>query len=200
VVWSRDGILSGLLCFLPVGTGAVAGVLAQAEVAAHWNAGAHQVELVQGVLHGIVSMGGCLTGGYLCRFLGPRNSYALFGGLMAAVTATMSIMPATPFVYVTFSLVYALVTGFCYAAFSGFVLDTIGAGNAATKYNCYASLSNLPIGYMGLVLAAADTRLGPNGMLLTEAAFGLVGILVFAVAVACWRPRPAQTAAASVSA
>ncbi len=200
-VWSRDGILSGLLCFLPVGTGAAAGVLTQAAVAVHWGAGEHEVELVQGVVYGIVSMAGCLAGGYLCRFLGPRNSYALFGGLMAAVTATMSILPATLVTYVTFSLLYALVSGLCYAAFTGFVLDTIGAGNAATKYNAYASLSNLPIGYMGLVLAAADTRLGPKGMLLTEAASGVAGIIVFAIAAVCWRPRTAASeAAAPVSA
>jgi MFS family permease len=196
VVRSRDGVLSAVLCFVPVGTGAAAGVLTQATVAAHWGAGVQEVELVQGVLTGIISMGGCLLGGYACRFLGARTAYAMFGGLMAAVTAAMSVAPATSFTYVSYSLAYALVTGLCYAAFSGFVLDTIGAGNAATKYNGYASLSNAPIWYMGLVLAATETRLGPKGMLLTESACGLLGILVFAAAAASWRPRPALAAVA----
>ena len=195
VAKSRDGILSAVLCFVPVGTGAAAGVLTQAAVAAHWGAGAHEVELVQGILFGLVSMAGCLAGGYLCRFLGPRNSYAIFGGLMAAVTAAMAAAPATPATYVVFSLAYAVVTGFCYAAFTGFVLDAIGAGNAATKYNGFASLSNLPIWYMGLILAAVETRLGPGGMLLTEAGCGVFGIAVFAIAAACWRPRPVSAAA-----
>ena len=80
------------------------------------------------------------------------------------------------------------------------MLDAIGAGNAATKYNGYASLSNFPIWYMGLALAAVETRLGPTGMLLTESACGVLGIVAFAIAVACWRPRTAGEAAATVSA
>ncbi|HTT56991.1 MAG TPA: MFS transporter [Opitutaceae bacterium] len=198
VARSRDGVLSAVLCFVPVGTGAAAGVLAQSVVAAHWRAGAGEVELVQGVLNGIVSMAGCLLGGYGCRFFGARPAYAAFGALMAAVTFAMAFAPATPSVYVVGSLVYALVTGFCYAAFSAFVLDAIGAGNAATKYNGYASLSNFPIWYMGLVLAAAETRLGPMGMLLTESACGVLGIACFAAAAAAWRPRPVLGAAAAV--
>ncbi len=196
-VWSRDGILSAVLCFVPVGTGAAAGVLAQSSVAAHWGAGLKEVEVVQGLLTGIASMIGCLIGGYACRFFGARTAYAVFGGLMAAVTGTMAFLPATPLVYVGMNLAYALVTGFCFAAFSAFVLDTIGAGNAATKYNGYASLSNAPITYMGLLLAAAETRFGPTGMLLTESVCGVAGILIFSVAVAAWRPRPALAAPAA---
>jgi hypothetical protein len=113
---------------------------------------------------------------------------------MAAVTAGMAAAPATPLVYVTFCLGYALVTGLCFAAFSGFVLDAIGAGNAATKYNGFASLSNTPIWYMGLLLAVAETHLGPKGMLLMESACGLLGILVFAAAAVAWRPRPVLAA------
>ncbi|HTX65045.1 MAG TPA: MFS transporter [Opitutaceae bacterium] len=198
VARSRDGVLSAVLCFVPVGTGAAQGVLAQSVVAAHWGAGAGAVELVQGVLNGVVSMAGCLLGGYGCRFFGPRAAYAVFGALMAAVTFAMAFAPATPAVYVVGNLGYAVVTGFCYAAFSAFVLDAIGAGNAATKYNGYASLSNFPIWYMGLALAAAETRLGPKGMLLTESACGVLGIAVFAAAAAAWRARPVLGVPAAV--
>jgi MFS transporter, PAT family, beta-lactamase induction signal transducer AmpG len=199
VARSRDGVLSAILCFVPVGTGAAAGVLTQAEVAAHWGAGVHAVEMVQGFLTGIISMIGCLVGGYGCRLLGARRAYAVFGGLMAAVTVGMAVAPATPLVYVTFCLGYALVTGLCFAAFSGFVLDAIGAGNAATKYNGFASLSNTPIWYMGLLLALAEIRFGPKGMLLMESVCGLLGILVFAAATLAWRPRPVLAATVPAS-
>lgn len=116
---------------------------------------------------------------------------------MAGVTAFMAVSPASPFVYVAGSLAYALTTGFCFAAFSGFVLDAIGAGNAATKYNGFASLSNTPIWYMGLLLAAVDTRFGPKGMLLAESACGVIGILVFSAAAAAWRRRPIRAATAA---
>ena len=196
-VWSRNGFLCGLLCFVPVGTGALSNVLAQADVAAYWGAGAHEVELVQGLLFGCVSMVGCVVGGYGCRFFGPRATYGIYGGFMAAVTAGMALAPHTPATFLGFSLAYALVTGLCYAAFSGFVFDAIGAGNAATKYNGFASLSNFPIWYMGLLLAAVETRQGPKAMLYAESGCGVIGIVIFVVAVLVWRARPAAAAPAA---
>ena len=192
---SRDGVLSAVLCFVPVGTGAASGVLAQAEVAAHWHAGVHAVELVQGFLTGVISMVGCVVGGYGCKRLGSRTAYVVYGAAMAGVTATMAVLPASPLVYVAGGLTYSFITGFCFAAFSAFVLDAIGAGNAATKYNGFASISNAPIWYMGLLLAAVETRLGGRGMLFAESAFGLLGILVFSATAAAWR-RPVPAAAA----
>lgn len=192
---SRDGVLSAVLCFVPVGTGAASGVLAQAEVAAHWNAGVHAVELVQGFLTGIISMVGCVVGGYGCKRLGSRTAYVVYGGIMAAVTAAMAVLPASPLVYVAGGLTYSFITGFCFAAFSAFVLDAIGTGNAATKYNGFASISNTPIWYMGLLLAAVETRLGARGMLYAESLCGLLGILAFSAAAAAWRRRaPAEPA------
>ena len=110
---------------------------------------------------------------------------------MAAIAAIMAFLPATPATFVWCSLAYAFATGLCYAAFSCFVLDAIGAGNAATKYNALASLSNTPIWYMGLVLAAVEERFGPRDMLLAESGFGVLGILVFAAFAGAWRERPA---------
>ncbi len=183
VVKSPNGILCGVLCIVPVGTGAAQAVLAQAEVAKHWGAGAHEVELVQGFLTGTISMVGCLAGGTVCsRWLNARAAYAVFGGLMAASTLVMAFLPATVGVYIGFNIVYAFIVGLCYAAFSAFVLDAIGAGHAATKYNGFASLSNTPIWYTGLVLAAAQTHFGSRGMLLTESVMGAAGIAVFVVA------------------
>jgi hypothetical protein len=193
-LWSRNGILCTLLCFVPIGTGTAAGVMAQAVVAAHWGAGSGEVELVQGFASGILSMAGCIAGGYGCARLGARVSYAVYGAAMAVVTLSMAFLPATPLVYLAGNLVYAFVTGLCYAAFTAFVLDAIGAGVAATKYNGFASVSNIPIWYMGLVLAAVDTRYGPRNMLLAESACGVAGILVFAAAALAWRPRVAAPA------
>lgn len=184
VMKTRNGILCAVLCFVPVGTGAASAVFAQAEVAALWGAGEREVALVQGFLTGGVSMVGCLAGGVICsKFVNPRHGYAIFGALMAVVTAAMAFSPMTVAMFVTYNIAYAFVTGLCYAAFSGFVLDAIGAGHAATKYNGFASLSNAPIWYTGLVLAFAETRGGAKGMLLTETLMGVAGIAIFFLAV-----------------
>jgi hypothetical protein len=199
VLKSTKGILCAVLCFAPLGTGAAGGVLTQAEVAAHWHAGEHEVELVQGILTGVLSVVGSLAGGAACsRLFNARVGYAIFGGLMAIVTAAMAMSPATVTVYVGYSLAYAFVTGLCYAAFSAFVLDAIGTGHAATKYNGFASLSNAPITYMGLVLASAETKWGPNGMLYTESLCGVAGIVLFAVTALALRGRERPIATAAV--
>jgi hypothetical protein len=110
---------------------------------------------------------------------------------MAAIAAAMAVLPTTPATFVWCSLAYAFATGLCYAAFSCYVLEAIGAGNAATKYNALASLSNTPIWYMGLVLAAIEERFGPRNMLFAESGFAVVGILIFAAVAGAWRERPA---------
>ncbi len=181
VIRSPGGILCAVLCFLPIGTGAASGVLTQATVAAHWGAGEYEVTLVQGILTGLIAMVGCLVGGAVCARMPARSAYLVFGAIMAATTGAMALAPPTPSVYIAFSLAYSFVAGLSYAGFSGFVLEAIGAGNAATKYNGFASLSNTPIWYMGLLLAWVETRVGPDGMLLTESAMGIVGIAVFVV-------------------
>ena len=101
---------------------------------------------------------------------------------MASSTALVAIAPRTVMIFVSFNMVYAFITGLSYSAFSAFVLDAIGAGHAATKYNGFASLSNAPIWYTGLVLAWAHTKWGPVGMLATETVMGVTGILIFGVA------------------
>jgi PAT family beta-lactamase induction signal transducer AmpG len=193
---TRNGALSALLCFVPVGTGSALGVLAQASVAGVWGAGSSQVELVQGFLGGVVSMIGCIAGGYGSDRLGGRTSYVVYGGMMAAVTLAMALLPRTPAAYVAGTLAYSLMNGLCFAAFSAFVLEVIGGELAATKYNGFASLSNTPIWYMGLALAAAETRFGAKGMLLTESACGVLGIVVFSAVARVKRPGPKAGAAA----
>lgn len=186
---SREGMLAGVLCFLPIGTGAALGVLAQADVAAQWGAGETEVGLVNGVLAGVLTAGGCLAGGWLCSRFPSKVVYAAVGALMAGVALAMAAAPQTPTLFVVFGIAYSLVTGLAFAAFTGFVLEVIGAGAAATKYNAFASLSNTPIMYMGLVLASAVGAYGVRGMLVVEALAGFVGIAALGVAARVLRPR-----------
>lgn len=186
---SRTGALCALLCLLPMNSGTATNVLSQAEVAAKWGADEKTVALVNGVLNGVLSVVGCLVAGEICSRVNSKAVYAGVGLLLAGVAVMMAIAPQTQANFVVFSLIYVFVVSMSYTAFTGFVLDTIGKGAAATKYNAFASLSNMPITYMGLVLAWAQTKWGEHGMLYTDAAAGVVGLLLLGVGAALLSPK-----------
>jgi hypothetical protein len=191
---TKGGLLAAVLCVLPIGTGAAQGTLTQAKVAAFWGAGADQVALVQGLLAGLVTTVGCFAGGYLCQRAHPRTAYAGVGLGLAVVGAVLALCPATVTTYVVGNLAYAFTVGLAFAAFTAIVLESIGSGSAATKYNVFASLSNFPMWWLGLLLGVVAERWGARRMLLTEAAFGVAGVVVFVfTAVAVRRSKLIQS-------
>lgn len=177
---TKGGLLAAFLCFLPLGTGAAQQTLTQAAVAANWGAGDREVALVQGLLVGGITMIGCFGGGWLCDRLRPRTAYAMIGLGIGAVTTGMAFTPHTVTAYVVWNIVYAFGVGLAYAAFTAVVLSAIGAKSAATKYTLYASLSNFPIFWLGLVLGRIADKAGVDAMLLAEAGFGLLAVILFA--------------------
>lgn len=189
VIRSRGGVVCAALCVLPINTGTATNVLSQAEVAAKWGADENTVALVNGALNGVLSAAGCLVAGAICTRINSRTVYIIVALLMSLVATAMSLSPFTRTNYIAYSLVYVFVLGLSYTAFTGFVLDAIGKGAAATKYNAFASLSNAPITYMGLVLAWAQTKWGEHGMLYTEALAGVGGVMALSVLIAAVRPR-----------
>ena len=113
----------------------------------------------------------------------PRIAYSGIGLALAAVAVLMGVCPATVSMYVVWSLVYAFAVGLAYAAFTALVLDAMGKTSAATKYNVFASLSNFPLWWLGLLLGVVAEKWGARRMLFTEAAFGVIGVIVFAFSV-----------------
>jgi MFS transporter, PAT family, beta-lactamase induction signal transducer AmpG len=187
VARSRPGMLALLIVFLPISTGAASNLWAS--VADDWHATANTVALVTGALGGVVSMAGCFAGGYLCDSLDRKKAYMLFGLLQAACAVAMALAPRTEVMFIVFTMTYALITGLTYAAFSAVVLEAIGLGAAATKYNVYASLSNMPIAYMTVIEGFAQTRWNVGGMLVVEAICAGAGLLTFATAAAALKRR-----------
>lgn len=188
VVRSRRGFLGLLICFLPIGTGATSNLWSA--VAGDWHASVEAVALATGVASGFVSAAGCLVGGYACDRMDRKSAYALYGILIAVCAIAMALAPRSEATYVGFTLTYAFMNGLAYAGFSAVTLEAIGLGAAATKYNLFASLSNIPIGYMTAVDGWAAARWGPAAMLYIEAAVGVAALLVFvAVATSSTQPR-----------
>jgi hypothetical protein len=184
---SRAGYLALLICFLPIGVGAASNLWAS--VAGDWRASADTVALVNGVLGGVVSAVGCVAGGYLCDRMDRKFAYALFGVFLSLCAILMAAAARTPQMFVIFTLLYALIQGFNYAAFSAVVLEAIGRGAAATKYNLYASLSNAPIAYMTTIEGFTYGRWHSNGLLLADALSGLIAVAFFFAIAAATRTR-----------
>jgi len=177
VARQRLGFLALVLCFMPIGAGAASGLWSA--VAGDWKASADTVALATGVLTGFVSAAGCIAGGFVCDRMHRQWAYVMFGVLQALSAVAMALAPRTETMFVVFTLTYAFITGLTYAGFSAFVLEAMGKGAAATKYNVFASLSNTPIAYMTRVDGWAHGRWGSGGMLFADAAAGAVGLLLF---------------------
>lgn len=186
----RGGLLAAILCAMPVGTGAAQTVLTQGAVAGYWGAGEGEVALLQGLFAGFITAIGCFAGGYVCQRIHPRSAYAIIGVALGVIATAMAICPATITMYVLWSLTYSFGVGLAYSAFTAVVLNAMGAGSAATKYNIFASLSNFPIWWVGLVLGLVAEKLGPRAMLLSEAGLGVLGVSLFALASYVFRKRP----------
>jgi len=72
---NRQSVLAFILCFLPIGTGAVV----FSSIASEWRASADTVSLITGVLAGIISAVGCIVGGWGCDRMNRQQAYVLFG-------------------------------------------------------------------------------------------------------------------------
>jgi PAT family beta-lactamase induction signal transducer AmpG len=176
---TKSGLLALFLCFLTLGTGASGNLWAS--VAKDWQASADTVALVTGVFSGIISAVGCLIGGWICDRMNSRNAYLLFGLTAAACVVCMGYSPRTEWMFIFWTLFYAMSTGLCYAGFTAFTLEAIGTGAAATKYNIFAALSNTPIYLMTYVVGVAYAKSGAKAMLNTEAYFAVGAVLLFLI-------------------
>ncbi|HEX4051902.1 MAG TPA: MFS transporter [Steroidobacteraceae bacterium] len=190
VARSRTGFLAALLVFMPLGTAAASNLWSA--IAGDWHADADTVALVNGLLSGLITAGGCLVGGYLFDLMNRKAGYVLSGLTLAACALAMGLAPRNPMTFMIFVSLYGFFTGWVYGAFTALALETIGTGAAATKYNMLACLSNIPITYMTLVDGAARTHFGPAAMLFTEAGIAVLASLVFGSVALATRRGPAH--------
>lgn len=199
-VWAiakaRMGYLALFIMLLPIGVGAAQNLWSA--VAGDWHATADTVALVNGALGGVISMFGCVAGGYISDKIDRKAAYNLFGIVLALCAVAMAVFPHTQPMFIVFTCLYAFVMGFCYAAFGAVTLEAIGAGAAATKYNIIAGVSNAPILYQTLIDGWAQSKWGSSGMLWVEAASGVAAVLaylIFARATRGFDKRPAAAPA-----
>jgi MFS family permease len=175
---SRLGVLAFVLMLLPIGSGAAV----WATVAPEWKVDGDTVALVNGLLGGLATIVGAVAAGFVCDLLDRKTAYCAFGLLMGAVAAGMYLGPRTREAFIVATLAYACVMGACYAAYGAVVLEAIGKGAAATKFNLLSSVSNVPIVLMTTADGALYEKFGAKGMLIyAEAGFPLVSVILFAL-------------------
>jgi MFS family permease len=190
-VWStlktKSGILTMIICFLTLGTGAAQNLWSA--VANDWGASADTVALVTGILGGLFTALGCISGGWICDRINRKNAYLLFGLLGAFCAIGMAYSPKTELMYIIWTSVYAVFMGFSFAGFTAIVLETIGKGAAVTKYNFFVMLANTPIYLMIYIEGWVHTRWGSTGMLNIEALFAVLAIILFLLVQAAMKER-----------
>ena len=202
VLFSRSGATGILLCLSPVGTAALVNYFSAlavdyvrpelaAEMAKLDPAAAkvlldervsEVVAFVGGPVGQVLTAVGALLGGYLCDRANRRAMYLLAGGLTAVCGIGMALSPPSESTFVWGALTYALITGFCYSAFTATVLETIGEGAtaASTRYSMFVAAGNLAITYAGFV----DTRFSEvhvEHVVWSDAALNLGGVAILGV-------------------
>jgi PAT family beta-lactamase induction signal transducer AmpG len=174
---NKRGFLALILCLMPLGSGAAGNLFAA--VAKDWHASGDMVAIVTGVVGGLVTTVGCLIGGWLCDLMNRQNAYLYMGLFQGICCIGLAFFPHTPIMYIVWTLLYSAGSGLAYAAFNAFTLEAIGKGAAATKFELYAGVSNVPIMIMTWIAGVAYAKWGAKGMLNTEAVCVLGGIVLF---------------------
>jgi PAT family beta-lactamase induction signal transducer AmpG len=146
------------------------------------------------VLGGVISAIGCILGGWICDRMDRKAAYVWFGILQAGSGVAMALLPRNQAMFVVWVTVYTFTSGLAYAAFSAFVLEVIGKGAAATKYNALASLSNVPIYYMTNIDGWAHDRWNSAAMFYTESGLAAASAVIFLILVKILLGRRATAA------
>ncbi len=199
ILWTRSGLTGLLLCLSPVGTAALtnffSGIASNyvahdiaADLAKLSKEAADKlldekvsdlVSFVSGPAGLVLMAIGAFIGGVLCDRTNRRAMYLLSGVLTAIVGVSMATSPATRMTFIIGALTYALVTGFCYSAFTATVLETIGSGakSASTRYSLFTAAGNAAIAYTGLVDTRFEKHHGVAGVVGSDAALNIIGVV-----------------------
>jgi predicted MFS family arabinose efflux permease len=166
-------------------------------VGGDYGASTDTVSFTMGYGSGLLTALGALLGGRFLDRLDKRRAYLLSGLLIAVVDAVMACAPRSTITYIAGTLVYSLVAGLCFAAFTAVVLEIIGEvdRSAATQYTLFDAAGNLATSYLawmdghGYDLFKAHARSGPAGLLLTDAGMNVAGVIGLVLMMYCLRRR-----------
>ena len=189
VIVSKSGITGILLMLSPVGTAAMTNSFTA--INDDYHTSGFSAGLLNGPIGAVFTAVGAWVGGYVCDRHSRRAMYLLSGVLTAVVSLAISTQANTQIVYWVGTSGYNLVTGFCFAAFTATVLETIGHGDSAagTKYTLFTAAGNVAIAYTNLVNTRAYEHGGnsTHALFQSDAVLNLAGAAVLGAIF--WRLR-----------
>jgi MFS family permease len=197
---NRAGLTGLLLCLSPVGTAALANYFSaiaedfvkpgltdqlakldtEAAKALLDQKVSDLLAFVSGPVGQILTAVGAGIGGFLCDRANRRAMYLVSGGLTAVCGIALAFAPHTELSFTVGALVYALITGFCYASFTATVLETIGDEKqaASTRYSMFVAAGNAAIAYVGLVNTRFHADHGSSGVIASDAILNFGGVVI----------------------
>lgn len=193
-VLRRRRVWIGFLFFLtPIGSGALMNLFSA--VATDFGASPSMVVWVVAIA-GVLTPAGALIGGFICDRVNRWLVYPIGGILAASAALLMLSLPLAPSTYVVGAAVYALATGFCYAAFMALAFELLGPGAATsgTQFTLFMAATNVPVAYMIRLDGLGHRWWGVRGMIGVDAvANGVFGVALLAgmVLLGMWQRRTA---------
>lgn len=187
LIRSPIAIFSMAVIITPIGIGACSNVWSS--IAVDWQVSPNGVALITGTLSGALVAIGCILGGWIADKFGRWNAFFGAGLIMAIITFAMSFLPHLPPTYKVGVLLYALIMGVNYAAFSAIILHAIGEGLASTKYALLSSIGNIPLAIMTALVGRLHDSNGVKIMLWGETFIGLGFIFISVLVLYILRSR-----------
>jgi len=200
IATTGSGLLAMLAVILPMGLGSFLGLLPS--VSSHWHASADLTALTTGALAGLVSVPGCLIGGYLCDRWPPRLVLAGAGLVCALGEYAMVLAPRTPEAFVGIALLNNGLLGMAWAAVAAVIFVSLGSHGGGTIGALLGSLCNVPVVLVTFLLGVSEAHYGVDGMMVIEASLGAVSALAYGLVDRWWtayRSAPLRSVVRSMS-
>ena len=180
----REVVIVLLLFLSPCGTFALTNLVGG--LGADFHASARAVSLAGGAGTFVPGLLGCSLFPVIARRLRLRSFYFANGIMGCLFTLSLVILP-----HVTFTFALAVFGQYLFQAVSfaiqiGIIFEAIGPDNplAATTFAFLAAATNVPMTYLMFIAGRTYSAAGIRGMLLTDAAVGILACTVAAIVLA----------------
>ncbi|MEM6517679.1 MAG: MFS transporter, partial [Bacteroidota bacterium] len=174
---NKISIYTTILMTTPIAVGAVASMWSS--IADQWNVLPDTTALITGVLSAILSVLGCIVGGFICDKFSRWTGFFGSGITLGLIAIIMAFTTFNNLNFCIGVLVYAFILGIGYASFSAVIIHAIGKENASTKYTFLSSLGNVPLVYLLALNGYIADNYNIKYMLVAEALLGIGFAIIF---------------------